>query len=238
MAALGARPRVAKSGYGTESQLYKSIGFLKRLPSMTHEEFVRHWQDIHAPLFKPAPGLVKYVLNVIDPRRFPNVPYDGAAEIWFESERAFIDTWGSEIGRKNAADAKTFIAPDGLVLNTQEIVIIEPPRGPKRPAVKRIGLVQKKPGLSGEEFIRRWRDVHAPEYLESTPGIRGYTINAVHPSASSPWAGYASLWWEDQASYDKAARVNQASLAKLPQGDENIFGGQFMSMLMDEHVIV
>jgi uncharacterized protein (TIGR02118 family) len=223
---------------GSESPLYKSIGFLKRLPTLTHAQFVRHWVEIHAPLFKPMPGLVKYALNIVDPARSPGVPYDGAAEIWFESEQAFLASRSTPIAAQSAADSKLLLAPSDLMMATREIVIVEPPRGAKRPAVKRIGLVRKRADLSIEEFARGWRNVHAPEYLASTPGIRGYTINVATAPTTSPWAGYASLWWDDQASYDEAARVNKESLAKTPPSKDDIFGGQFMSVLVNERIVV
>jgi uncharacterized protein (TIGR02118 family) len=72
----------------------KSIGLLTRKAGMTHEEFVRHWRDIHGPLAHAVPGILRYVQNeiVAEPSR-PDIPdhlidVDGIAEIWWESEAA------------------------------------------------------------------------------------------------------------------------------------------------------
>lgn len=88
----------------------------------------------------------------------------------------------------------------------------------------RRSLIKAGLGAAGaatiSDFVHEWIDVHAAEYLETTPGIRGDTINVVHESEKSPWGGYASLWWDDQASYDEGARANAASL-KATQPQQN-----------------
>jgi len=76
-----------------------------RRPDMTHEEAVRHWTEVHAPLVKKTFGdkIVKYVTNVglpLDTRgwsRSEAPPYDGIAEFWIdmtveELARAIRDT--------------------------------------------------------------------------------------------------------------------------------------------------
>jgi uncharacterized protein (TIGR02118 family) len=68
--------------------MIKSIGFLKRKKGLTLEQFLHHWEKIHAPLFlsKNVPGLRKYVQNhpvkVGGPEFDTNI--DGIAELWFE----------------------------------------------------------------------------------------------------------------------------------------------------------
>jgi hypothetical protein len=107
--------------------------------------------------------------------------------------------------------------------------------------VKRLGVVQKNPSASHSDFVHQWVDVHAPEYLANTPGIRGYTINVVNESEKSPWGGYASLWWDDQQSYDEAAKVNAADMARQRQQDSHepsAFGNGFMSAIADERVVL
>jgi len=234
-AAAPAAPPYIKSPYR------KSIAFLNRLPELTHEQFIDHWVTVHAPLFKAMPGLVKYRLNIIDPLRSKNAPYDGAAEVWFESEQAMLGSRNSELSKRSGADGKLFIQPGGLVLATTEYIIVEPPTGARHPGVKRLGVVQKNPSASHSDFVHQWVDVHAPEYLANTPGIRGYTINVVNESEKSPWGGYTSLWWDDQQSYDEAAKVNAADMARQRQQDSHepsAFGNGFMSAIADERVVL
>jgi uncharacterized protein (TIGR02118 family) len=229
----------AARGY-IKSPYYKSIGFLNRLPNLTQDQFVDHWVSVHAPLFEAMPGLVKYRLNIIDPLLSKNAPYDGAAEVWFESEQALLASRDSEIAKKSAADGKLFLQPGGLVLATTEYVIIEPPVGVQRPKAKRLGVVQRNMDIPHAEFVHQWVDVHAPDYLKTTPGIRGYTINVVHESEKTAWGGYASLWWDDQKSYDEAASVNAADMAnqrQQPPHERSFFGNGFMSAIVHERVV-
>ena len=63
-----------------------------RRSDMTHEEAIRHWTEVHAPLVKKTFGdkIIKYVTNVglpLDTRgwsRNEAPPYDGIAEFWID----------------------------------------------------------------------------------------------------------------------------------------------------------
>src|SRR5690606_1924709 len=45
--------------------MIKSIGLLTRKPHLTHEQFVQHWVEIHAPLAHAVPRLRRYVQSHI-----------------------------------------------------------------------------------------------------------------------------------------------------------------------------
>ena len=74
---------------------------LRRLPSLTLAEFQDYWVNKHGPLVRrlqPALGMVRYVqVHRVDTdladgmrkvRGAPE-PYDGVAELWWESEESF-----------------------------------------------------------------------------------------------------------------------------------------------------
>jgi len=71
--------------------LIKSISLLTRRPEISHEEFVRHWVDIHAPLAHAVPRLRRYVQShILAERTRPDIPtlavdIDGIAELWYDS---------------------------------------------------------------------------------------------------------------------------------------------------------
>jgi len=71
--------------------LIKSISLLTRRPEISHEEFVRHWVEIHAPLAHAVPRLQRYVQSHIVAERTRAdietlaVEIDGIAELWYES---------------------------------------------------------------------------------------------------------------------------------------------------------
>jgi EthD domain len=89
--------RLAVSGVG---KMIKIVFCLRKLVRLTTEQFQRHWLDIHAPLvhkhhqvlriaryvqFHSAFGPIEKKLRAF--RNSPE-PYDGVAEIWYESREA------------------------------------------------------------------------------------------------------------------------------------------------------
>jgi uncharacterized protein (TIGR02118 family) len=72
----------------------KSISLLTRKEGMTHEQFVRHWYDVHAPLARAVPGLRRYVQShILEERKRPDIPstdvtVDGIAELWYDDRDA------------------------------------------------------------------------------------------------------------------------------------------------------
>jgi uncharacterized protein (TIGR02118 family) len=74
--------------------MIKTVGLLSRKSGFTHEQFVKHWLEIHAPLARKVPGLRRYVQNHIlgertraDIEATP-VEIDGVAELWFDDQAA------------------------------------------------------------------------------------------------------------------------------------------------------
>jgi uncharacterized protein (TIGR02118 family) len=98
---------------GTRSAGVKLVCPVRRRPGMTHDEFVRHWLDRHAPLaLRHHPGLSRYVQNVVDERLSDTgEDWDGFGELHFASEqdlreRMFDSPEGERIIR---ADIERFI---------------------------------------------------------------------------------------------------------------------------------
>jgi len=74
--------------------MIKTIGLLTRKNGWTHEQFVKHWVETHAPLAHKVPGLRRYVQNHILGERTradietTAVEIDGIAELWFDHQAA------------------------------------------------------------------------------------------------------------------------------------------------------
>jgi uncharacterized protein (TIGR02118 family) len=74
-----------------------------RRPDLTHEQFVEHWQNIHAQLFSSQPVVKQYVRRYIQSRTIPNPPndvkvadYDGIAQLWFDDIEGFHGVFSSK----------------------------------------------------------------------------------------------------------------------------------------------
>jgi uncharacterized protein (TIGR02118 family) len=72
--------------------MIKTIGLLTRKDNWTHDQFMKHWIEIHAPLALAVPGLRRYVQNHIQAERTraditeTTVEIDGVAELWFDDQ--------------------------------------------------------------------------------------------------------------------------------------------------------
>jgi uncharacterized protein (TIGR02118 family) len=112
---------------------------LRRRPELTLAEFQDYWLSKHGPLVRrlqPALGMVRYVqLHRLDSdlaggmrkvRGAPE-PYDGVAELWWESEESFRAARGPdarEAGRLLLEDEAKFIdlANSPLWLNLEQVI--------------------------------------------------------------------------------------------------------------------
>lgn len=97
---------------------------LRRLPQLSRAEFQRYWRERHAPLVRShaaALGLRRYVqAHTIDhpvaqgaaAARGAPEPFDGVAELWFDSDellRRMQTEAGAEAGRALLEDERRFL---------------------------------------------------------------------------------------------------------------------------------
>jgi uncharacterized protein (TIGR02118 family) len=120
--------------------LLKLTFCLRRLPSLTLAEFQDYWVNKHGPLVRrlqPALGMVRYVqVHRLDTdladgmRRVRGAPepYDGVAELWWESEESFRSAGKNpgarEAGKLLLEDEAKFIdlANSPLWLNREHVI--------------------------------------------------------------------------------------------------------------------
>ncbi|GET25541.1 EthD family reductase [Prolixibacter sp. NT017] len=89
------------------------------------ESFERHYFDVHIPLAKQLPGLIKYEIN--DGAIFSTTGHSSyrIANLYFDSMEAMKKAFSSEVGQRCAADRKV-LAPSGddvqiYVYNTVDV---------------------------------------------------------------------------------------------------------------------
>jgi uncharacterized protein (TIGR02118 family) len=87
-----------------EAMMIKLTFCLRRLPSLSREEFQRYWRDVHAPLVARHAAVLairRYVqFHTVSDERLAAVaaarggpePYDGVAELWWDSADALYAT--------------------------------------------------------------------------------------------------------------------------------------------------
>ena len=73
--------------------MIKTITIAHRRPDMTHEEFAKHWFEVHGPLAaKLIPHVKRYVQNHLI--YVPGMEFqgDGVVEMWYDSVEAWQES--------------------------------------------------------------------------------------------------------------------------------------------------
>lgn len=106
------------------SQPVKLISLLKARPGITKEEFKRHWLEDHAPLTLKFKNLKGYRINIaIDEYQEieGELPYDGTAELWWDSLDDMKADFNSAAADICLADGATFMVHTHIY--TKEYII-------------------------------------------------------------------------------------------------------------------
>jgi uncharacterized protein (TIGR02118 family) len=108
--------------------------------------------------------------------------------------------------------------------------------------IKSISLLTRKAGLSHEEFVKLWLEVHAP-LAHAVPGLRRYVQSHIVgeqtrsdiPATNVEVDGIAETWYDDLAAMERA---NASSEAKALHADGALFIGRIKSFITEEKVII
>lgn len=65
--------------------MIKAMSFLKRKENISHEEFSRHYEEVHAPLAMRYFPFKRYIRNYVDPATADELGFDCITEVWFET---------------------------------------------------------------------------------------------------------------------------------------------------------
>jgi uncharacterized protein (TIGR02118 family) len=98
--------------------MVKLVCLIRRPASMSHDEFRSWWLDHHAPLVRGLPDLRRYTISVTD----DGDPYDGVAELWYDSVEAMDGSFASELGQEVSREDREAIG-ERIAFLTEEHVI-------------------------------------------------------------------------------------------------------------------
>jgi uncharacterized protein (TIGR02118 family) len=92
------------------SKPVKLIALLKARPGMSRSEFERYWIEEHAHLNLKLKNLRGYRVNIAleDYQDVEDLPYDGTAELWWDSIEEMEEDFKSAEGKFAGADADSF----------------------------------------------------------------------------------------------------------------------------------
>ncbi len=82
--------------------------------------------------------------------------------------------------------------------------------------IKVIATLHRKPGMSEQDFLRHWKEVHVP-LVAALPLLKGYVINPFVATLDEepPYDGVAELWYEDRKSLEKSLSSPERQAARL-----------------------
>ncbi len=108
--------------------MIKITALLIRRSELTHEQFMRHWVDVHAPLVDELPGVRRYVQSHIQGEQAARAPttgvaLDGIAELWFDDRAALEQAFASPEGQRLAADGALFIGRTSFFVIDEKVMI-------------------------------------------------------------------------------------------------------------------
>jgi uncharacterized protein (TIGR02118 family) len=92
------------------AQPVKLIALLKAKPGMSKATFKKRWVDEHCPLTLKFKNLKGYRVNIaIDEyQELDELPYDGTAELWWDSLEELKEDFATSEGEAAGADADEF----------------------------------------------------------------------------------------------------------------------------------
>jgi uncharacterized protein (TIGR02118 family) len=213
--------------------MIRLVFLLRRKSGMSLPDFQRYWRDEHGPLvasFQTRLGILRYVqVHTLEDaanaaaataRGGMETPYDGVAELWWDSEEALGKVLATGAGRAAGAtlleDEKKFIdlANSPLYL-THEYPQVNPSPEPLvarpcSPLVKLYFPLRQHAQLSFEAAQRYWRTAHGPLIRSQAHAMGILRYQQVHRfetpledelrksrgTVTAPYLGHAEVWFD------------------------------------------
>ncbi len=122
--------------------MIKLVECLRRIPHMSHEEFLDYWLNTHGPLvvslaadlrmgrYVQSHALTHPVHDLMRKSHGSLEPFDGVAEVWYETREAMEATYSTPAmkaaNKKLREDEARFMAaPKSVMFFSEEHVLIE-----------------------------------------------------------------------------------------------------------------
>ena len=204
----------------------KRTAFLNAPPGMSLAAFKDRWIGTYVPSLRTR-GARTITFNVIDKEHSPEKRFDAVVEMVFDSDRAYELEY--LVSRTAYMEEAEHTKPS-IVIVSRQIGIRDFDPGRPKPAVKRFGVLRRKPELSADTLAVSWRNNHAPLFA-ANDYLRRYFINLTDRTYAPdvPWDGYADIWWDDFAS----TTLHSDARVPLPESDAE----EVMYMFMTPQVV-
>lgn len=209
--------------------MIKMLFLCKKRPDLGREEYARRILEGHVPLaIRHHPTLRHYVVNVVE----TGPDYDSIAELSFDTladfrERLYDSPEGQEIIQR---DVDGFLASADAYATRERIHLDrtgDHPLGERTPGVKWICALQRRRGMSREEFERIWLEDHVQRALKVRRNILRYATLGVEEKLSESgddWDGFTVIHFADERDARSALDERSESMQELGPSRQRFLG--------------
>lgn len=200
----------------------KRTAFLNAPAGMSPSAFRDNWIGTYASGLRTR-GARAVTFNLIDKEHSPEKRFEAVTEMVFDSDWAYEQEY---LGSRTAYTEEAGHTKPSIVIISRQIGIRDFDPGRPKPAVKRFGVLRKKPELTSDTLAVTWRNDHAPLFA-ANDYLRRYFINLTDRTYAPdvPWDGYADIWWDDFAS----TALHSDARIPLPESDSEEVMYMFMT---------
>lgn len=237
--------------------LQKPLYLLKRLSTISYEQFCDHWFHVHSAVLKSIPiwaelrsGYVQNHLIGSGSIGEWSFPYDGVTQVYVRPGTEGGPTFPElPVFRERVIpDEKTFLDREHtIVIKTLEHIVI-----PGKSAVKVLVFHRRRADTSPREFIDYWNTTHREIVLNQadfTGELRGYRQNQAVEGPNRYLAGAvvaahesydgASEYWFDSAEAARAAFETAGYKTSIRGDASGLFDSKHeIACLVDPRVIL
>jgi hypothetical protein len=240
----------APSGSTLAAVAIKRLTFVRRDPDVVPDAFAGQWRDRAVRLQESAPAAAKVnrlVHCIVRPGRTDR-PHHGVAVAWFDDDAnlaAYDDHAASQAGDPAPVEESTVV--HALV---EERTVFGQPLLDRwwrerngRSRLLLLGVIERKPDLSREEFRDYWWDQHRPlanRMLPSAVQPSIYVHDYARPGEPCPWDGVGEFY---DTSVDIARRRTQwaatgAAAALVADEEKFLVRDTRYALITDAEVVV
>jgi uncharacterized protein (TIGR02118 family) len=107
--------------------MIKIYGTAYKRGDFSHDEFMRYWLDVHAPLSARRPGLRGYVVSEVVRRVRGELEAEAFVEQWFDDEESYARARQSPEAVAAWEDLEKYAKPVGTFWVAKEHILLPPP---------------------------------------------------------------------------------------------------------------
>lgn len=177
---VGAAALAAAASAQAAPAVVRTLTLMVRKPGQTHEQFMRYWLEVHAPMARRVPGVKAFIANEVTGTRAradipagPPIEIDGIAESWHEEGLSPANPGAPPEARAWFADGPEFVGAL-KTFATREHVFVPPKRG----GSALFSLLTRKPADTHEAFVQKWLVDHGP-VSRTVPGVAGFVLSEI-----------------------------------------------------------